>query len=162
MGKVLPYQVFAHLAGGDATSVLYQALVEKQQLASSISAYAIVTRRGPGSLVVDAVPSEGVSLEVLEEAIAAALANMAQTAPSGADLARVKTRLSAEALYAQDGLEPLARIMGQLFVLGLDETYFHRWQDAVNAVTAQDVQLAARAVLARPAAVGTLRPEGEK
>ena len=162
MGKVLPYQVFAHLAGGDATSVLYQELVEKQKLVSSVSAYALVSKIGPGTLVVDAVPSKGVSLADVEAAIQQVLETMAQTAPSEADLARVKTQLSAEALYAQDGLEPLARIMGQLFVLGLDETYFHRWQEAVNAVTAQDVQLAARAVMATPAAIGSLQPEGEK
>ena len=59
------------------------------------------------------------------------------------DLARAKTRLVADAVYAQDSQATLARWYGAALTTGLTVEDVARWPDGIDAVTAEDVRDAA-------------------
>ncbi|MEJ0010895.1 MAG: pitrilysin family protein [Alphaproteobacteria bacterium] len=79
--------------------------------------------------------------------------------PSADDTQRAKTQLKAELVFASDGLEPLAQLIGTLYMLGRDEEFFYRWGEEADKVTPQAMLEAGRDVLNPAHAVtGTLKP----
>lgn len=158
--NALPLSVFAHYLGGGDTSVLYNALVREQKLASSVSVSYDPLRIGPGLFRISAIPAQNVRISDLEAALDRTLAQVLANPLDSAAIARAKTLLTAEITYAQDGLEPLANVMAGLYAIGLDEQFFYGWADAVAAVDDTSALAAARAVITRNGAVtGTLIPE---
>jgi zinc protease len=156
----MPLSVGAQILGGGDASTLYTALVREQQLATSVSVSYDPHSIGPALLRIAAVPAAGITLEELERALRRELTKAIATPPDEAALARAKTLLSAEIIFAQDGMQNLAQTMAHLFALGLDEQYFYDWSDSVGKVTAAQVQEALRAVVVMPRAVtGHLLPE---
>lgn len=151
------FEVYAQLLGGDNTSMLYRRLVREQGLATLASAYIQNSQRGPGTLVIDIRPAQGVSIEAAEEALQRVLKEMAATPPEARDIARAKTQLAAQALFAQDGLSAMANIIGELYALGFDESYFYHWQERVHAVSASDILRAAKQIETTPAVTGVLQ-----
>lgn len=153
-------QLYAQALGGGSTSLLYTRLVREQKLASSVSVSYDPLALGPALLRIQAVPAEQVSLTQLEAALDAALAQSLAVAPDAPTLARAKTQLKAETVFAQDGLTPLAHLIGQLYALGLDEHYFYDWPRQIEAVSAAQVQAAAQAVVIPEHSVtGYLEPQ---
>lgn len=160
--KVMPLALFAQYLGGGQTSLLYRSLVREQQLASAVSAsydhngFDV----GPGMVSITAVPREGVSVARLEKAMDAVIEQSLGTVPADADVQRAKVQMKAAVIFAQDGLEPLAQLMGALYMVGLDEQYFYNWSSEVDAVTGLTMLEAAQAVLAPERRVtGVLLPE---
>lgn len=143
----MPLALLSQYLGGSSTSLLYRSLVIEQKLASNVFASYDPLDIGPATLRIWAVPAQGVSLEQLEKALDDVLENALGQLPSDDDVLRAKTQLKAEVIYAQDGLEPLAQLMGQLYAIGKDEQYFYGWSDAVGAVRATDMLDAAQRVL---------------
>jgi zinc protease len=158
--QTMALELFAQYLGGGTTSVLYNELVRHRQLATSVSAGYGDLYEGPSSFTIVAEPAAGVSLEQLETALNEVVRQTLSTMPDAKAVARAKSLLTAETVYAQDGLAPLAHLMGQLYVLGLNETYFYHWSDRLGKVTETQMMDAARATLIQNRAVtGTLVPE---
>lgn len=145
---VMPLHVLAQYLGGGQTSYLYQKLVREQPLAADISAGYDGLAIGPSMLRIEATPRPGVSMEKLEQALDAALEQALGETPAEGDVKRAKTQMKAAVVFAQDGLQPLAQLMGGLYAIGLDEQYFYGWSDAVDAVTPLAMLDAAQKVLA--------------
>jgi zinc protease len=143
----LPLAVFVQLLGGGDGSMLYTSLVREQKLASSVSAQIDILNKGPATLRIVAVPVPGVSVVALEAALQRTLDQMLKQPPTAAQLARAKTQLKAEAIYAQDGLQAMAMTLASLFAIGLDEQFFHAWSAQIDAVTAEAALAAARDVI---------------
>ncbi len=159
VAHTMPLQLLRHYLGGGDTSVLYQKLVREQQLATAIEVDYYALALGPALFQISAIPAAGVSLPQLEAAIDGALADFAATPIDAGALARAKTLLKAEVIFAQDGLTPIAHIMGQLYAIGRDEQYFFDWSKQIDAVTAAAMKEAAAATLRDDAAVtGYLQP----
>ncbi len=155
-----PLAVFTQMLGGGDVSLLYDALVREQKLATNISAEYDPLMLGPAVLRIEATPAPGVSLSTLEHALDAKLAAILAAPLEPAAVTRAKTRLKAETIFAQDGLQPLARLIATLYAKGLDEHYFYQWEAAIEAVTPEQAQAAARTVLLPGRAVtGYLLPE---
>jgi zinc protease len=150
--------IYTHLLGGDHTSLLYRRLVREQKLAISVSADLDNSHVGPGTLEISAIPAPGVTTRKLEKAIAKVLQEMRDNAPGKRDLARAKTQLAAEVMYAQDGLESLANIIGELYALGFDEQEFYRWQESIYEVKLRDIAAVAELVVNTPAVIGEVAP----
>ena len=156
----IPLMVFVGWLGDGHTSYLYQQLVVKQKVATHISAHYSGFSLGPDTLSIRAVPASGVSMEQLEEAIDTALNDALTTTPKAEDIERAQTLLKAGTLYAREGLQGIAYIVGWLKMLGLDANYINQWQHDVDAATIAQMQEAARAVLnSRGHVTGTLLPE---
>lgn len=154
---VMPGFVLSQILGGGATSRLYQSLVVRQKLASSVQTDYEGIESGPGEFDIDTVPAEGVTLPVLEAAIDKEIANM-QTV-SDEEFKRAKGLLKAETIYARDGLEGIARTLGALTMAGLSPDYFNRWSDLIEQVTIEDVRKAQAAIFNKDASVtGYLLP----
>lgn len=155
----MPLMVFAQYLGGGTTGVLYETLVRNQKIATSVSAQYDALARGPALFRIVATPAPGVTLEALEGALDQAIAAAITATPDAAAIIRSKTLLKAEAIFAQDGLMPLAQVMGELYALGLNERYFYEWADAIEQVSAAQMQSAAQKLLAPSRRVtGFLRP----
>lgn len=157
---VMPLWIMAHYLGGSQSSVLYQALVVQQQLASDVSIYYDPLCRGPAVFVISATAAPGVDLTTLEQAMDRVIDHALKTLPAEDDVRRAKTQVEAEVTFTQDGLMPLAYLIGHLAMLDLDENYFYNWRDRTEAVTAPQMLDAARYTLAPTRQVtGYLLPE---
>jgi zinc protease len=137
-------EVLAHLMGAGSNSRLYRDLVVDKQLAVSANAWY-------DSLVVDmskfglyAVPRPGVTLPDLEKEIDVVIAKVIDQGFSAEELERSKTKLIADAVYTNDSQASMARWYGGALTTGATVNDVNHWTDRIRAVTAEQVQQAAR------------------
>jgi zinc protease len=145
---------------GGTSEWIYRELVIDRGLATTAGAYYQGTLRDYGQIAVFAVPNEGVSFEELEGAMDDVIAEYLEEGPTADQLRRTKTQTLASTIYAQDDQATMARIFGA--GLASDRTLddILGWDDAVEAVTADDVRNALAAVLVPENSVtGTLIPK---
>ena len=153
-------EVLAHHLGGGQTSLLYRALVLERKIAVAAGAYYMGTSLDDTRFYVWAMPAEGVTLEALDAAVDEVVAAASTGLAAPDDLARAKTRLVADAVYAQDNQATLARWYGAALTTGLTAEDVARWPDGIDAVTAEAVRDAAATWLSKKRAVtGFLLPE---
>ena len=158
--EAMPLWLMAQYLGGSQTSVLYQSLVAQQKLASSVEIGFDPLYRGPALFTIQAVAAPGVTLAELEQALDRVLDNALREMPPEVDVRRAKTQVEAAMIFAQDGLTPLAQLIGKLVMLDLDENYFYGWQEQVHTITAEQMLAAAQHTLVPSRRVtGCLLPE---
>lgn len=158
--QALPLMVFAQAFGGGQTSLLYQELVVKRKLAGTLRVSYNGFSRGYDSFTITAEPVVGVDVAEIEKAVDELLEKAKKQGFAAADVARAKTLLKAESIYAREGISGMARIMGTIRTLGLPLEYFDQWPEKVDAVTDEQMLDAARSVLRIEASVtGELLPE---
>jgi zinc protease len=157
-GQAEALEVLAHLLGGGQTSLLFKTLVMEDKLAVAAGAHYQGTAVDDTRFYVFAIPAPGVSLERLDAAIDAVIARVAARGVDEADFLRAKTRLVAEAIYAQDNQATLARWYGASLATGLKLEDVALWPERIEAVTAEDVKKAARWLDKRRSVTGFLLP----
>ena len=135
------------LGGSGTTSVLSRALQFDSQIAVYSGAGYDGVAVDPTTFSLIVVPSAGVSLADAEKALDETLAKFIQTGVDPADLARIKTQVRAAEIYARDDAGDLARSYGAALAVGLTVQDVQDWPAVLDAVTAEDVMAAARAVL---------------
>lgn len=161
--QAMPLFVFSQLLGGGKTSRLYQSLVVERKLASAVSVDYSGFSLGPAQFEISITPENGVTLEALEKIVDEEIEKILSETIAPADLSRAKALLRAESIYARDGLSSMARIMGWLRIAGLDKSYFTRWPELIEAVTAEQLAQASRDVFnPRQSVTGWLLPEPAK
>jgi zinc protease len=107
-----------------------------------------------------AMPSPEVSLPELDAAIDKVLAQFVGSKIDPEALERAKTRLIADAIYAQDSQATLARWYGASLANGQTIKDVQEWPNRIEAVTAEAVLAAARKWLdPRRAVTGYLLPQ---
>ncbi|WP_407338731.1 M16 family metallopeptidase [Methylocapsa polymorpha] len=157
-GQAEALEVLAHLLGGGQTSLLFKTLVMDDKLAVAAGAHYQGTAVDDTRFYVFAVPAAGVTLERLDAAIDAIIARVAALGVNEADFLRAKTRLVAEAIYAQDNQATLARWYGASLATGLTIEDVAHWPERIEAVTAEDVKKAALWLDKRRSVTGFLLP----
>ncbi len=146
--------VLAELLGGNGqTSVLARALQFDRQVAVYSSAYYDGTSIDDATFGLLVMPAPDVSLADAEAALDQVLENFLKNGPDPAALERIRTQVRAGEIYARDNVESLANRYGQELSVGLTMTDIESWDEALAAVTAEDVMAAARKVLDRKNAV---------
>ena len=159
-GEAEALELLAHLLGGGQTSLLYSSLVVDQKIAVMAGAYYMGTALDDTRFWVYAVPAPEVSLEDLDAAVLDVIARVADEGVNEEDLARAKTRLIADAVYAQDNQASLARWYGAALTTGTTVEDVRQWPARVDAVTAEDIKQACRQWLEpRRAVTGFLLPQ---
>jgi zinc protease len=159
-GEAEALEVLAHVLGGGPASVLYETLVVDEKLAVAAGAYYMGSALDDTRFWVYATPAPGVALEQLDAAIDRALDKFIASKLSPGDLQRAKTRLVADAVYAQDSQVSLARWYGESLATGLDVSDVAAWPDRIDAVTADNVLAVTRKWLQKRRAVtGFLLPK---
>ncbi len=157
-GQAEALEVLAHLLGGGQTSLLFKTLVMDEKIAVAAGAHYQGTAVDDTRFYVFAVPAPGVTLERLDGAIDAIIARVAEHGVNEADFQRAKTRLVAEAIYAQDNQATLARWYGASLATGLTIADVVHWPERIEAVTAEDVKKAALWLDKRRSVTGFLLP----
>ena len=155
-GEAEALDVLAHLIGGGPTSLLYRRLVMDEKSAVAAGAYYMGEALDDTRFYLYALPAEGVALETLEARIDALVAEVAESGVAPADLARARTRLVADAIYAQDNQTSMARWYGAGVAIGATPDEIAGWPDRVERVTMDDVKAAARKLDKRRSVTGFL------
>jgi zinc protease len=143
-GESEAIEVLAHILGRGSNSRLYEKLVVEQGIAVNASAGYSGTALDDTRLYVSGTPKTGTSLAQLEDAIDAILDEVAQKGVTADELERAKTRLIADAVYAQDNQSTLARWYGTALTTGGTVEEVKSWPDRMRATTAEQVRDAAR------------------
>jgi len=148
-GESEALEVLANVLGSGENCRLYRGLVVEQGLALNAGATYSGTAVDYAKFAVFGAPKPGVSLPQLEAAIDGILAEVIAHGISSDELDRAKTRLIAEAVYAEDNQATLARWYGSALATGQTVDNVRAWPDRIRAVTADAVQNAARTWLDR-------------
>jgi zinc protease len=161
-GEAEALEVLSHMLGGGATSALYETLVVDEKYAVGAGAYYLGSAVDDTRLWVYATPAPEVSLEDLDACIDRVIRRFIDEPIDEAHLARAKTRLIADAIYAQDSQASLARWYGEALATGLTIQDVEAWPARMEAVTAADVTAAAKKWLdKRRSVTGFLLPAEE-
>ena len=89
-------------------------------------------------------PRPGVTPQALAKAVDAVVAKVVDKGVTDEELARSKTRLIADAVYAHDSQASMARWYGDALMTGATVADVAHWPDRIRAVTADQVKQAAR------------------
>ncbi|TVR83234.1 MAG: insulinase family protein [Rhodospirillales bacterium] len=154
-----PLQVAVRILGGGPTSRLYQRLVVQDGLAVTAGAFYSPTVLGPARFVVHARPRPGVTLEQIEAAVEAVLAEILDSGFTEVEVDRAKRRLLADAVFARDSADTAAQVLGQTLAIGLSVEDVEAWPERIGRVTLEEAGAALGVVIDRNRSVTTwLRP----
>ena len=159
--------VLAHVIGSGTNSRLYRTLVVDKGIALNAGAYYSGTALDYGKFGVFGTPKPGVTLHQVEDGIDAVLADVVAHGITAEELDRSRTKLIADAVYAQDNQATLARWYGEALTTGQSVDMVKGWPDRIRAVTADAVQDAAKQWLDRRRSVTgylvkSLQPEEKR
>jgi len=143
-GDAEALDVLAHILGHGSNSRLYQELVVDRGVAVNAGAGYEGTSLDATKLRISASPKPGTSLAQLEDAVDSVIAEVIEKGVSADELDRSKNRMIADAVYAQDNQGTLARWYGAALTTGSSVKDIETWPDRIRAVTAEQVQDAAR------------------
>jgi zinc protease len=166
-GESEALDVLAHVLGSGENCRLYQTLVVDKGIALTAGAYYSGTALDYGKFNVYGAPKPGVTLHDVEAAIDGVLNDVVDHGITADELDRAKTRLIADAVYAEDNQVTLARWYGSGLATGQTVDMVRTWPDRIRAVTAEAVQQAARTWLDRRQSVTgylvkSLQPEEKR
>jgi zinc protease len=148
-GESEALDVLSHVLGSGANSRLYRTLVVDKGIALSAGAFYSGTALDYARFGVYAAPRPGVSLHDVEQGIDAVVNDVIAHGVTADELERAKNRLIADAVYAQDNQATLARWYGAALATGQTVDQVRTWPDRIRAVSADDIQQAARTWLDR-------------
>ena len=143
-GESEALEVLAHILGSGSNSRLYRALVVDKPIAVMAGAGYDSSALDMSKFGVYGAPRQGITLPQLEAETDAVIAQVINQGVSAEELERTKSRLIADAIYAQDNQASMARWYGTALMTGATVDDVRRWPDRIRAVTAAQVQDAAR------------------
>lgn len=146
-GRAYALDVLAEILSGN-TGLFYDALVRQQKLAVVAGSYYSGDALDLGTFGIYASPAAGVDIEALDAAIAEIVARIVEDGVPAEELAKAKQRLLDSAVFARDDPSTAARVIGQALTTGLTVEDVEDWPNRIAAVSLEDVNAAARAVLA--------------
>ncbi len=141
------------LGGSSQTSVLGRRLQFEEKVALYTSAFYGGTSLDDTTFGLVIVPAPGVGLQEAEDALDAEIAAFLERGVDADQLDRIKMQLRASLVYSEDSVESRARAYGGALTSGLTLQDVADWPDILQAVTADDIIAAGRAVFDRNAAV---------
>ncbi|MCB2115439.1 MAG: insulinase family protein [Rhodobacteraceae bacterium] len=156
--------ILADLLGGSSqTSLMAKALQFGTKQAIYTNASYDGTSYDDTTFNLAIVPAEGVTLDAAEKAMDGVIDDFLKNGVDADQFERVKTRIKAAMIYAEDDVNGLARRYGEGLTTGLTIADVEAWPDILNAVTEDEVIAAAKMVFDRRRAVtGWMMPEGAK
>lgn len=146
-GEAEAIELMVEILGGGATSRLYRTLVVDKALAASAGAWYSGSSLDDTTIGIFARPREAVALEALEAALDEVIAEFIAKGVTGEELKRAKTGLVAEATYARDSQQAMARIFGESLATGETVADVVAWPDRIEAAKKKTVKNVARRYL---------------
>lgn len=156
-------EVLAEVIGGGSSSRLYTSLVIDQTLAVAAGAWYSPDQLDLTTFGTWFSPRPGVDVGELADALEAQIERFLEDGATEEEVERAKQRLVDSAVFARDSLGGPARIFGAALTSGQSVDDVEQWPGRISAVTVEQVNAAARAVL-RPktSTTGILLPLGER
>ncbi len=152
-------EVLADILGGGSTSRLYRQLVVEQGIAAGIDAGYDSGPIGASAFSLYGTPRGDTTVEQLAAAFDHVIADLVDKGVTAEELARAKERVRASVIYSEDSPRTLANAIGAALATGDTLAEVQSWPERIAAVTAADVQAAARSYLfARNSVTGYLLP----
>ena len=142
-------QVLAEIMSGGTTSRLYRSLVVDQKVATSAWLGYGPTAWDMATLGVGASPAAGVPMDKLESSLWAEIDKLLKSGVTEEEVATARKRMLAAAAYARDSLTGPAQTLGAALATGQSIDDVENWPVRIDAVTADQVNAAARAVLSQ-------------
>jgi zinc protease len=146
-GESEALEVLSFVLGHGTTSRLYRNLVIERELAVSAGGWYNGTSLDATQFAVYGSPKPGTTLPQLEAAIDAVVDDVVANGVTADEVERAKNRLIADAIYAQDSQATMARWYGAALTTGSTVESVQTWPDRLRAVTADEVNAAAKAWL---------------
>jgi zinc protease len=143
-GESEALDLLAHILGRGSNSRLYQALVVDKGIAVNAGASYDGTALDTTRMSIFGTPKPGTSLSDLEAAIDAVLAEVIDKGVTADELERSKSRLIADAVYANDNQRMLAQWYGASLATGATVEQVRSWPDRIQQVSADAVRDAAK------------------
>jgi zinc protease len=152
-------QVLAQILGGDSSSRLYRCSFE-EGLAAGVGVSYSPASVNLTEFSFRVAPRPDVPLEKIEAALDAEIAKVLEQGVAAGELARAKKQLVTQATYARDSMAGAARLFGIALATGGTVDQIESWPDRIAAVTVEQVNEAAGAVLQRQnSTTGELIPQ---
>jgi predicted Zn-dependent peptidase len=139
-------QVLASILSTGRSSRFYQHLVRDKQLAVNAFAFA-PSRRGPGLFFVAATPRPGVKVEDLEKAVDEEIEAVKKDGITAQELEKARTQILRQQIQNRNSSLGLANSIGTATVYYNDPNLINTAYGKLSAVTAEQVQQAARKYL---------------
>lgn len=152
-GEAEALDVLSEIIGGGATARIYKSLVVDQKIALGASGWYIGSSLDDGSIGFFAVPAPGVAMADAEAAIDAEIDKLLADGVTAEEVERAQRTLVADAIFAQDSQQSMARSYGVALMTGLTVEHAATWPDRVLAVTPEQVTQAARKYLRKERSV---------
>ena len=146
-GHAYALNVLSEILSGN-TGLFYDALVRQQKIAVSAGSYYSGDNFDLGTFGIFASPAPGIEIAQLEAAIQALVKQIIEEGVPAEELAKAKQRLLDSAVFARDDPSTAARVIGQALTTGQTVADVEDWPNRIAAVELEDVNAAARAVLA--------------
>jgi len=143
-GESEALEVLAHILGRGSNSRLYRTLVFDRGIAVSAGASYSATAVDATHFSVYATPKPGTDLRQMEEALDVVLASIKEQGVSEEELTRSKSRMIADATYANDNQRVMAQWYGAALATGSTVEKVNTWSDRIRAVSANEVRDVAR------------------
>ena len=138
-------EAMSDILGTGRTSRLYKSLVKEKKIAVNASAFqGFPGSKYPGLFVFFATPARGHTTQECEEAVSAEIEKLKTERVSTQDLEKFKTRSRASVVRALASNRGLARQLTFYEVITGDWRNLFKQLDAIDQVTAQDIQRVAR------------------
>lgn len=157
----LPYalSMLSAVLDGHSASRLDKHLVRGRKVAVSVGLSYELLSRSPDLFVFTGYPAPGFQPEDLTQAFLDELKKIAEQGVGEAELARIRNQLDASEQFAKDDMESQAEIIGYLESAGFSYTDEAEIRRREKAVTAAEVQEAARWLLTQKHTTVILLPE---
>jgi zinc protease len=143
-GESEALEVLGHILGTGSNSRLYSALVVDKRIAVMAGAGYDSSALDQSKFSIYGSPRPGVTLRQFETEADAVIADVIAKGVTAEELERAKSRLIADATYAQDNQASMARWYGAALMTGATVDDVRRWPERIRAITAAQVQDAAR------------------
>jgi len=143
-GEAEALDLLMKVVGGGSTSRLYKDLVVKQKIASSAGGWYGGSGLDSSRIGVYAVAQDGISLEQVEKAADAIIADVVANGITDDELERAKKNYLADYIYGNDSQSTLARRYGWGLAMGRSVEDVEAWPERLSKVTAEDVLGVAR------------------
>ncbi|WP_133136601.1 M16 family metallopeptidase [Legionella rowbothamii] len=119
-------------------------LIRGQHIATGASTYYNLYTRYQTQFIVYGAPSQNQNVNVLEKGLIEQLADLKKNLVSEKELQRIKNQIIAQKTYEKDSIFSQAMELGLLETVGLGWNKANEYTQAINAVTAEQIQQTAQ------------------
>ena len=128
------------ILSGGSTSILYQELVEKKKLVSSIGGYYQGMTRDKATVNFYAIPYESVKISDLEKQIYDIMKRSIVDGITENKLNLQKKKYEYESIYLRDSIFQPAQIIGEALSIGIGLEQIESWNEVLYEITLDDVK----------------------